>query len=485
MLRPTNRRPSGPPSEGVTVHGAEETVTGHKNPPMKISPDTSKPSSLHGSVSEPLDAKSRSRFANVGTKISTNDPGDSDLSKDSIGPDTVGSSVVEASIGATSTDALTHGSHRSGPGASTGMSKHREAATDTPDVGSDPGSSPSEESSTDMFDLDDDDPAVAELASVKISGMDDDDGDDTASHGRVRGRRWTAWVLVGVLVLLCAGLGVGVWYMNHPASQRLDNSSTVGGSKIGSSNGSDPSDAKTPVADVSSFMDDEGVPKYYQQPESKVDQPTREQITKDSIESAPANAEMSLMSKASNPDLTDDPSKAQNEDGTLNPNYSYVTMDNVVPLIRDDLERLVNSLYGGWSALQDPGRIGVDSEAPAFPGSSLADMFDPSIDLSSEESLRRHVPLVADWDSDGFGGALASKDPSKPIVGVIDGYDCEFDVRGEEGDHVSCTAQVSYSWKDLYGKSHDLGGRTLGLDYKVNYDDPGGRRLLLTSVTQQ
>lgn len=329
-------------------------------------------------------------------------------------------------------------------------------------------------------DEDDEDPEISELSNVRIPGVDDD-GDSQ----QTKRKDWVTWVIVVIAVLLCVSLGVGVWFMNHPQSHRLDNSSKVGGNAIGSSQGSDSNGDVDPVSDVSSFMDDEGVPKYYQQPESKVDQPTREQITKDSIESAPANAEMSLVSKASNPDLTDDPSKAQNEDGTLNPNYSYVTMDNTVPLIRDDLERLVNSLYGGWSALQDPGRIGVDSEAPAFPGSSLADMFDPSVDLSSEESLRRHVPLVADWDSDGFGGALASKDPSKPIVGVIDGYDCEFDVRGEDGDHVSCTAQVSYSWKDLYGKSHDLGGKTLGLDYKVNYNDPDGRRLLLTSVTQQ
>lgn len=318
------------------------------------------------------------------------------------------------------------------------------------------------------------------------SFLDSGDPDGNGAGGSGRGRRVWLWVVIGIVIaLLVAGVGIGVWFMNHPQAHRLDNSSKVGGNAIGYSQGSDSNGDVDPVSDVSSFMDDEGVPKYYQQPESKVDQPTREQITKDSIESAPANAEMSLMSKASNPDLTDDPSKAQNEDGTLNPNYSYVTMDNTVPLIRDDLERLVNSLYGGWSALQDPGRIGVDSEAPAFPGSSLADMFDPSVDLSSEESLRRHVPLVADWDSDGFGGALASKDPSKPIVGVIDGYDCEFDVRGEDGDHVSCTAQVSYSWKDLYGKSHDLGGKTLGLDYKVNYNDPDGRRLLLMSVTQQ
>lgn len=329
-------------------------------------------------------------------------------------------------------------------------------------------------------DEDDEDPEISELSNVRIPGVDDD-GDSQ----QTKRKSWVTWVIVVIAVLLCVSLGVGVWFMNHPQSHRLDNSSKVGGNAIGYSQGSDSNGDVDPVSDVSSFMDDEGVPKYYQQPESKVDQPTREQITKDSIESAPANAEMSLMSKASNPDLTDDPSKAQNEDGTLNPNYSYVTMDNTVPLIRDDLERLVNSLYGGWSALQDPGRIGVDSEAPAFPGSSLADMFDPSVDLSSEESLRRHVPLVADWDRNSFGGVLASKDPSKPIVGVIDGYDCEFDVRGEDGDHVSCTAQVSYSWKDLYGKSHDLGGKTLGLDYKVNYNDPDGRRLLLMSVTQQ
>lgn len=328
-------------------------------------------------------------------------------------------------------------------------------------------------------DEDDEDPEISELSNVRIPGVDDD-GDSQ----QTKRKNWVTWVIIVIAVLLCVGLGVGVWFMNHPQSHRLDNSSKVGGNAIGSSQGSDSNGDVDPVSDVLSFMDDEGVPKYYQQPESKVDQPTREQITKDSIESAPANAEMSLVSKASNPDLTDDPSKAQNEDGTLNPNYSYVTMDNSVPLIRDDLERIINPVYGGWSALQDPGRIGVDNDAPAFAGAGLADMFDPSVDVGSEESLRSHLPLVADWDRNGFGGALADKDPDEPVLGVLDGYDCEFNVKGDEADTVTCVADATYSWKDTSGKTHELGKKTLTLHYKVNYEDPSGRRLLLTSVEQ-
>lgn len=322
-----------------------------------------------------------------------------------------------------------------------------------------------------------------ELDSDSILDSGDPDGNGAGGSGR--GRRAWLWVVIGIVIaLLVAGVGIGGYYMMNPPSHRLDNSSKVGGNAIGSSQGSDSNGDVDPVSDVSSFMDDEGVPKYYQQPESKVDQPTREQITKDSIESAPANAEMSLVSKASNPDLTDDPSKAQNEDGTLNPNYSYVTMDNAVPLIRDDLERIVNSVYGGWSALQDPGRIGVDNDAPAFAGAGLADMFDPSVDVGSEEALRSHLPLVADWDRNGFGGALADKDPDEPVLGVLDGYDCEFNVKGDEADTVTCVADATYSWKDTSGKTHELGKKTLTLHYKVNYEDPSGRRLLLTSVEQ-
>ena len=326
-------------------------------------------------------------------------------------------------------------------------------------------------------DEDDEYPEISELSNVRIPGVDDD-----GASQQTKRKSWMTWVIIVIAVLLCVSLGVGVWFMNHPQSHRLDNSSKVGGNAIGSSQGSDSN--VDPVSDVLSFMDDKGVPKYYQQPESKVDQPTREQITKDSIESAPENAEMSLVSKASNPDLTDDPSKAQNEDGTLNPNYSYVTMDNAVPLIRDDLERIVNSVYGGWSALQDPGRIGVDNDAPAFAGAGLADMFDPSVDVGSEEALRSHLPLVADWDRNGFGGALADKDPDEPVLGVLNGYDCEFNVKGDEADTVTCVADATYSWKDTSGKTHELGKKTLTLHYKVNYEDPSGRRLLLTSVEQ-
>ena len=328
-------------------------------------------------------------------------------------------------------------------------------------------------------DEDDEDSEISELSNVRIPGVDDD-GDSQ----QTKRKSWVTWVIVVIAVLLCVGLGAGVWFMNHPQAHRLDNSSKVGGNAIGYSQGSDSNGDVDSVSDVSSFMDDEGVPKYYQQPESKVDQPTREQITKDSIESAPANAEMSLMSKASNPDLTDDPSKAQNEDGTLNPNYSYVTMDNTVPLIRDDLERIINPVYGGWSALQDPGRIGVNNDAPAFAGAVLADMFDPSVDVGSEEALRSRLPLVADWDRNGFGGVLADKDPDEPVLGVLDGYDCEFNVKGDEADSVTCVADVTYSWKDVHGKTHELGKKTLTLHYKVNYDDSSGRRLLLTSVEQ-
>lgn len=232
-----------------------------------------------------------------------------------------------------------------------------------------------------------------------------------------------------------------------------------------------------------------GIPEYYQKPAADMTQDEEKQASASAIEAAPANAAMSLPSSKSNPNLTSDPAKAFNDDGTINPDYSYITMDNAMPLIYDDLQRLVNPVYGQWTALQQADRLDVDgmgTEGSAWAALSTMFASDSASSVAAGGDAAKGVisGLYADWNKDFYGGKFAGKTYHDPIVGVVKSFDCDFDVQGAEEDTVTCYAQVEYS-----GKTNESNvvkdSKNLTMNYKVNYDDSlTGRRLSLVSVSQ-
>lgn len=313
-----------------------------------------------------------------------------------------------------------------------------------------------------------------------------DDGEDTGDH-----RRWWLWVVIGVVIaLLVAGVGLGGYYMMNPPSQKIDNSSKVGGNAIGGKSSSTGGDVGT-AAQEKKFLDDAGVPDFYQVPRDEQSDDEKAEALEYALVTEPTNAVGRFMSKDSNPDLTDDPSKYLLEDGSTNPNYSYLTGENTTGVIRDDIERLVNPVYGGWTFLQDPNRLDVDKQPGRLGEVSLYDMFDPQVlggnALEDESGLRNLTKLYADWDRNQYAGDWSGKQMTDPIIGRVVDYNCDYNVTGSIDDTISCTAQVNYTGRinSVDGKSSTKSiDRTLKLNYKVNYDTDTDRRILLTSVEQ-
>lgn len=328
-----------------------------------------------------------------------------------------------------------------------------------------------------------------ELDSDSILDSGDPDGNGASESGR--GRRAWLWVVIGIVIaLLVAGVGLGGYYMMNPPSQKIDNSSKVGGNTIGgapsSSDGS-----KENVSERKKFLGDAGVPDFYQVPRDEQSDEDRTEATEYALATEPTNAVGRFMSKSSNPDLTDDPSQYLLEDGSTNPNYSYLTGENTTAVIRDDMERLVNPVYGGWTFLQDNARLDVDGTPQTVGSVNLLDMFDPDVATGKDDEagLRDLTKIYADWDANEYGGEWHGKFTGDPIVGQIVDYNCDYNIRGAMDDTITCVAQVHYSGvltDENGGRTDKSLDRTLTLHYKVNYDSESqsGRRILLTSVEQ-
>lgn len=313
---------------------------------------------------------------------------------------------------------------------------------------------------------------------TQLYGGEEDDTEDKSDHSRLK---WILAIIAAVLALVL--LVVGVWFASTPKNSKVRDTSSTGSSAIGDSDGG--SAATTNVDSEDSFMDKIGVPKYYRvaKDDQKQDQVT--DASNDAFKSAPANASM-LPSKAANPALTDDPSKAFNADGTVNPDYSYITSENTIPVIVDDMERLVNPVYGQWTGMQQIDRVDVNGKANSTSYYQLGDMLSQSlaVQLNDEASARQVLPLYADWDRDYYGGKFMEKSNTDPIIGVIKNYDCVFNVQGATEDTIDCYANVKYSGL-VKGKTI-TDDKTLKLTYKVNYDETrySSRRILLTSISQ-
>lgn len=307
---------------------------------------------------------------------------------------------------------------------------------------------------------------------------------------------WLKPVTIIAVIVIIALVGAGVWLTVGHKSKKITGTTNANTSSLGKAgNGSNRN-----VSDVNSFMNSIGIPSYYQQDRSKISKEDKALADKMAMDTRPTTAYGALASKDSNPNLTDDMSKYKNPDGSINQNYSYLTSDNTIPLIRDDLERLVNPVYGGWTALQDQSRTDVNAVAQPSSWSGLTNMFTRGTanGMNDEGSFRNSANLFADWSRDSYGGSF-KKTYADPIVGIPSGLTCDYQVAGAEDDHIDCTANVKYTGqalvpdedaknqnKDPEKKVAKSVDKTIKLHYVVNYNDTAysNRRVLLTSVEQ-
>ena len=225
-----------------------------------------------------------------------------------------------------------------------------------------------------------------------------------------------------------------------------------------------------------------GVPEYYSQARSKTvkDDKLKAQADSDAVAGAPVNSIAALTSSASDPDFTDDPAKAYNDDGTLNTHYSYLSAEYVDETIRDDIERLVNPVYGEWTKTQDSGADSDDWR-------SLEDMMSENMKNSiTNTNVQSILPLYADWNSDARGGEWNNKIFGKPAVGIVNMYDCKYYIQSVQGDYIECTVPVKYIITNVDMTTTDV-SKTMTITYSVNYSNynkDSNRRILIDSIQQ-
>jgi hypothetical protein len=286
------------------------------------------------------------------------------------------------------------------------------------------------------------------------------------------------WLTVGIIaaILACCGVGGAILY----ASQQHNNSKIIAGSTIGggtlTNNGRNTS-ANDSADKTVKFMQTLGVPAYYTKNHDKLDNKERVAANTKAIRAASANASLSLPSKQSNPNLTDDPRFATTKDGRINPDYSYITMENVMPLIRDDVERLINPVYGNWEILQFPAGDYHNTTAGVF-----SDMLTTRVTKTVD--LQKVVNLYADWNRDFYNDKFLDEKYDMPIVGRPTSLDCEFNINGNVEDNVTCYTTVDYYAK-YSGVKKKVDSKTMTLRYKVNYAGVNSRRLMLEHMEQK
>lgn len=329
-------------------------------------------------------------------------------------------------------------------------------------------------------------------------GMDDlDDGisgedenitrilQDEDSKKRSKGLKIAITALIVVLLLILAGLGAW-WYAG--SRHHLPQSAAHYRSSLGDS-GSDSSASTTssglnPAA-RSRYLKSIGVPDYYAMVKDRQSKKQAADAAAAAVAGMPDNAQTALSSSASNPNLTDDMSKAFNSDGSMNPNYSFLTADNVSAQVRDDMEFLANPIYGSWTDLQSPRAKEVKN-----PGMKFAPMFsaDKSAAVQSADlhTLQSMVPVFADWNSDSYGGRYYNR-VYGPIVGTVGPSSCEYHISGTMDDSITCSAPIIYH---IMMKQNEVKteNHTLTITYRPQYsgkDKDVSRRIMIDSIQQQ
>jgi hypothetical protein len=314
-----------------------------------------------------------------------------------------------------------------------------------------------------------------------LSHLDEEVADTPAvddAPASVPDHKWRrrAMYIVGGLLTIAAIGGLAMLAMGGGGQKTVKQNSSSVSNTIGG--GSDAA-----VSDTESRLTKAGVPKFYQKAEPKLDASDKKQAAAYNVGYAPSNMYTAF---ASTGDAT---GNATNSDGTLNGDYSYLNAGNVTQQIMDDVQRIINPIYGEWTYLQSPSNM--DQYDRMVVASRFASMFtrDKAAAISNTDisaaDMRGILPLFADWDANAYNGdGLGAGD----IVGVAQApLTCQFNIRGSDDDNVSCSIPVRYSF--IYGadekKQSKTVDKTLTLRYLPNYNnDSPDRVLMLDSVEQ-
>lgn len=317
---------------------------------------------------------------------------------------------------------------------------------------------------------------------------DDAESDDSPSVVEPKGKKLNnrMFIIFSAIVVVVALVFGGYMWIHANNTNNTVSDGTRNRSSLGTSDTD--SDTKTTSSGTeidTQYLDSVGVPDYYMVLKNDMSADQKTKADSAAVALAPSNTDSALASKSANPNLTDDESNAYNSDKSMNPNYSFLTAENVSTQVRDDIERIINPIYGGWAALQSPSTLNNNAK----PIAGFADMFTSAdgkastVSSSSVADSSKILPLFADWSANNFDGKYTSRS-YQPIVGTAGALNCTYNIQGTTDDTISCNTVVTYHAKMSDG-STKTENKTLTINYKPNYDDnTGSRRIMIDSVQQ-
>lgn len=324
------------------------------------------------------------------------------------------------------------------------------------------------------------------LADESADGSDSINASDIAYTPVRKDNRKRNILLIILLALIAIAMttGIIIWQNNRNEANKPDTdsryASTSNIAKTETESSGTDEIAKT-------FMKQIGIPEYYMQSHDDMPDKQKKEADSQALIMSSENMTTQFASSNTNPELTDDASKAHNDDGTANPNYSYLTAENVSAQINDDIERIINPIYGGWTTLQ---AVGDWDDYASLPLKDFTDMFGDdmkeAVNTSDLNTAKQLVPLFADWNKDEFGGQYKDWDHSLFIGTQSSRMSCEFNIQNTLDDSIKCTVPITYYGRNINDEDNPITvNKTLTISYKPNYTDSSPRRLLITNINQE
>lgn len=125
--------------------------------------------------------------------------------------------------------------------------------------------------------------------------------------------------------------------------------------------------------------------------------------------------------------FTDDTSKVKLPDGTLNPAYTYWTLEGFNENVNFTLQRFVNPLFGNWSNYQYSSAKPFVNDGQYLP-ILFSGLYDPAYLKTMEgKTPSQWIPVYADWASNDYGMSdQLLPSPAPRWMGTLDSVQTKF-----------------------------------------------------------
>jgi hypothetical protein len=179
--------------------------------------------------------------------------------------------------------------------------------------------------------------------------------------------------------------------------------------------------------------------------------------------------------------FTDNPDESTLEDGSLNPMYSYWTLEGFNESVNHTLQRFVNPLFGNWELYQYASSKDLVNDPNQLP-LRFRDVYDLNyLDSMKDKPVKDWLPVYADWAGNNYG--LSDKlvaEPGPRWMGKLENVNTVFNYEATTQTYlVNVEADVKY---EVWTKDQEALTKTGKITFDVIPGEPGsGSKYLITN----